>query len=300
LRDGSANALATAALLPPSRGDTVFMVRDRPEALALIKRAVRLEPGRRDLVLLELNFCSAIAQCDTSADEARLHALDPRNGVPQMAALERARAHGSDAERDVAVIALSQARYFDFYSNELRARMMRAALKTQEIDPVGALNVINEALMVADNLQRLEETSYACHPERLSHPGVLDACRRIAKAMQRSDTLIVQLGAGVLSDWTYPAGSRQIAEVVEARRISEYRSSVATVGDSTSEAAVLRTVRFAARYPREEDMLAAEVRDAGKPLYPPPAWKPAESAVVTCPNPRRCVRSAPLIIQFKH
>lgn len=298
LKAGSADDLAAAALLSPSGRNDVLRAGDLREALLWTRRAVYLDPHRRDLLALELNICSALPGCDTQPLELRLHALDPDNGLPQLAALARARAHGADAQRDAAVIALSGAQRIDFYTNTLLGHLAQAMLRTGQISPELIQVNLTSALLIANNLQRGEETSYACQPQRLSHPGVLQACRRIAQAMQNSDTLITQLLAGVLVQWCYQAGSPELAEARAAQRIMNYRSSVVNQGLSGPTTALDR-IRLWQRYPRQEDMLVAQVQALGAPLQPPPGW-----GLPQAPAPRACGRSCTtsnsLTIQVTH
>jgi hypothetical protein len=271
---GSADELAAVALR------SLVVVRDPQGALAAIARASELAPERPELVWLHARACMEVRGCEPEPIEARLRKLDPSNGVVWLGPLARAQARRDVRAEDPILEAMSRAERFDLYWTALiwRLSAARHANMPQPADgkpPPGA--PLTAALdSTTESLSRIvvpmfKPLSSSCGQQRVQDPTTATRCERIAQAMQRSDTTLVEgLGLGIAQRLA-PPGSPNSVVIDERIGTLSYRSHAAgAVVSAQVERDKFSTqlLELMKKLPREQDVSVAILRWAGKPLLP--------------------------------
>jgi hypothetical protein len=266
---GSVNpdALAAAALF--SQRD------DSAAALALIERASAMRPGDPDLAWLQAAFCGDVKECDPAPLEARFRSLDPDNALGWIGAIDRA----YEANDQVALeSSLSQAATLPVVDTRYTTSVARYSVAAV-LD--GKLSLKDALLIVAGELAgpalpRLVGVARSCGKEQLSMPARLEACRALARSMMEGDTVLVEMVGVAIAKRAWPEGSEEWKEAASARRIYTYRSrmlrdhvddDLETEEDARAYLALLQS------YPREQDLLAAQLAANAIEPMPPPDWK---------------------------
>jgi hypothetical protein len=288
-----ADSLAAAAMMVHSPTDPSWTTVDPTAALTLVGRAVKLAPQRPDLALLYLQLCMQNAACDPRPLEARLLALDPANGVSWLAALSRAAAASQDAERDRVLVELAKVSRIDFYQNTLHWRLATAAFKTDLVDPYLAFIAVDAGLTRAHVLD-FGQVSHACRTDGLQRKEIMSSCRKIAKALQHSDSIFAEYIGDSLTGFLYDQASPEAKSAAQSHRLLDYRISIMQPEYKKADfsaAKTYRDVRRMAKYPREQDSLLAQVHETGKNPDPPPDWtRASQSGAPTpaCQRPAGC------------
>jgi hypothetical protein len=205
--------------------------------------------------------------------------LDPQNAAAWLPTLAAAQRDKDGTEVDRVLADMAQGERFDFYRNRIVA-LMYDALKSV------ARNVPDHAL--ASDAARLDSVAELATAELLpSLKALMDACResppdterresclKIAKSMQRGDTIMAQMGGLDLEKRFAAPDGKEFRTLAERRRTLEWRVASA----SPFEAPVLPWLRNAhARWrvarmrslSREDDVLIAILREQGTPIDPP-------------------------------
>jgi hypothetical protein len=252
---------------------------DGRRALSAIARANVLAPNRPELAWLHARTCMLVAGCESEPLEARLRKLAPDNGVVWLGPLARAQSrHDKRAEEQI-LEAMSQAQRFDLYWTGLVWRLSTA--RNAHAPPPGTPNAPLQPLTKAldDTTEALSSAvvpafkplNTACGLDRTQDPATRVRCERIAQAMQRSDTTLVEaIGIGIAQRLAPPASPAAVVLNERGATLS-YRSQAA--------GAVVRSQverdRFSAqmielmkKLPREQDVTVAILRWAGEPLLP--------------------------------
>jgi hypothetical protein len=117
----------------------------------------------------------------------------------------------------------------------------------------------------------LQSVTSSCRPQPAVESAVLASCKRIAAAMQHSDTTLVEgLGLGIARRLTTPQ-SADAAELDERIATLSYRSETASVimqGQLERERFTAQVLQLMKTLPREQDVSRAILRWAGRPLSP--------------------------------
>jgi hypothetical protein len=269
---GNADELASDAL-------QALAERDGQTALTAIARANLVAPNRPELAWLHVLICSTTPACDPAPIEARFRKLAPDNGVVWLGPLARAQARQDRRVADQILEAMSSAQRFDLYWTTLVWRLTEARNAkapppdTPAASPLPltqALDGTTEALSAAV-VPAFKPLNTACAADRIQDPPTRTRCERIAQAMQRSDTTLVEgLGLGMAQQLAAPGTP---AAVVLDERVStlSYRSQAAGAvvrsqveHDKFSE----QMIELMKKLPREQDVALAILRWAGQPLLP--------------------------------
>ena len=291
-------ALAAAAVLgwpyPESlrmSHDRVGMVRGPANAaqrLGWLARAVSEAPAQPDLLTLEKNACQSWdPHCDVASFDARLRALDPRNGLAGLDGLETSLKAGDPAGIDAALAALGQASYVDTYTNHLFAQMAEALHGTGKEGFVIAFGQLYSIRGGGTQfLNAMIAFSRVCNwkPDALSARR-LALCRSAVVPLEHGDTIAVVETGLEIAMRLWPAGMPQYQRAAMLRRHIRYliRQSarllwppdgwqrVVLVLDPRGyfERMYARNVRLDERYPREQDVLREELIEAGLRVNPP-------------------------------
>ncbi len=277
---GDTHSLATAAAL--RRIGTA----GRPKAdSAALKSAVELAGKASDLapedptiLWLRLQLCAASPGCDIRDAATTMRWVDAENGAAWIATLAAAQKEGDAVEVDRILADMAHGAYFDLYWNRTVVLLFDALKRAGARLPAHYL-----PSDVARLLEAMEIASAATIP---SLTPLLSACRetvgterrelclRVAKIMQRGDTVVAQLaGFSVEKRLTAPDG-KEGRSVAERRRVLEWRVSNANRFDVPvlpwliNSRARARVAQMRA-LPREEDVDVAILRDHKIPLEPP-------------------------------
>lgn len=269
---GNADELASNAL-------QALIERDGQTALAAIAQANLVDPKRPDIAWLHVRICALAPGCEPEPVEARLRKLAPDNGVVWLGPLARAEARQDKRVTDQVLEAMSQAQRFDLYWTTLLWRLSEA--RSAKSPPPGSAGAPAQPLTQAldgttDALSAIVVPAFkpltaACTIERIQDPPTRTRCDRIAQAMQRSDTTLVEgLGLGISQLLITPGTP---AAVVLEERVStlSYRSQAAgalvrqQVEHDKFSAQMIELMK---KLPREQDVSVAILRWAGQPLIP--------------------------------
>jgi hypothetical protein len=269
---GNADELAGDAL-------QALAERDARTALATIARANLVAQNRPDLAWLHVRICALTAGCEPEPIDARFRKLAPDNGVVWLGPLARAQARQDKRVADQILETMSRAQRFDLYWTTLVWRLSVA--RNAKSPPPGtpnapphpltnAMDSTTEALSAAV-VPAFKPVSTACTPQSTQDAATRTRCDRIAQAMQRSDTTLVEgLGLGMAQQLATPGTPAAIVLDERATALS-YRSQAAgAVVRSQVERDKFSTqmIELMKKLPREQDVSLAILRWAGEPLLP--------------------------------
>jgi hypothetical protein len=269
---GSPDELAGNALQALAEGDS-------QRALAEIARATVLAPKRPELAWLHVRICVLTPGCEPEPVETRFRKLAPDNGVVWLGPLARAQSRNDKRVEDQILETMSRAARFDLYWTSLVWQLSVArnahssAAGTPNAPPhplTRAMDETTDALSSAV-VPAFKPLSTACGIERTQDPAMRTRCERIAQAMQRSDTTLVEgIGIGMAQRMATPASPEAL--VLEERGSTlSYRSQAAgavvrsQVERDKFSAEVIELMK---KLPREQDVSVAILRWAGQPLLP--------------------------------
>lgn len=213
-RRAEPDALATAAMLYDS-------VNEHENALKKVRAAARLAPERADLAWLELQLCTQSNDCATDAPTRRLLALDPMNGAAFMHQLDET-GNQAQAHIDAVLLRISQTERIDFYWNRLviaandtlaRSDFMRGDSSAGSYSPTEHA----VGMVVAVALPGFNRITTSCSMERAVDSTRRDVCLRIARALQRGDTIMAEALGMVIEERSWPLGSDEAAAAHERR-----------------------------------------------------------------------------------
>jgi hypothetical protein len=263
-----ANSLAAAALFAS--------VSDATRAEQLAARASAADPKRPDLLWLHAQLCYDVQTCDRTPIHSKLHALDPDNGAAFILRLQDIPPAAADpVETDRLIAAAAASRKVDFYWNSLIAHLAPAVLSTKALPPEqSVVAVIGAASPVV--IPPLAGAAVPC-PGQMAREERRNQCRAIARALLQGDTVLAQSAGATMTLSLWPADSREARAAQETRRVLMYQ--ISTNGKQAAqrlrdEAAVARYLDKLARFRREQDVIVAEIVEAGGQPTPPADWRP--------------------------
>ncbi len=269
---GNADELAADAL-------QALAERDVQTALAAIARANLIEQKRPELAWLHVRICALTPGCEPEPVEARFRKLAPNNGVVWLGPLARAQARQDKRVADQILETLSRAERFDLYWTTLVWRLA-VALNAKSPPPgtpgapaqplTRAMDRTTDALSAAV-VPAFKPLNTACAIERTQDAATRARCDRIAQAMQRSDTTLVEgLGLGMAQQLATPG--TPMAVVLEERAATlSYRTQAAGAvvrSQVEHDKFSAQMIELMKKLPREQDIAVAILRWAGQPLLP--------------------------------
>jgi hypothetical protein len=241
-------------------------------SLELAARATAGAPQRADLAFVQLQLCQSAPGCDTAPLEARLHQLDPQNGIPWAYALLRADRAKNDADRNIAREGLAQSKRVDLYWNAIASHLGGAAAGRAGFDFSAAL--VEVIGIEAAFMTPMPPAAAVCTADEILQPDVLTQCRQIAAAFRRGDTVLLEAYGNALAMRLWPEGSAERAELAAERRGLHYQMDLMTNNSAklNSEQATRSLATFLAKYPTEQTAFHAWYVDLGLSPDPPPGW----------------------------
>jgi len=255
------DALAVAALLNASAASAL--------ALEQIERATDALPDDPDLAWIQAAICAEVKGCDPVRFEARFRSLDPDNAFGWIAAIDRAHAAADEVGlatslAQAATLPVVNARYTTSI-----ARFTDVVINAGQIPLDDAFSAVISAFIGV--MPRLSGVIRACDTDALRAPARLAACRAIARSLMSSDTAIHEMVGIAIAVRAWPADSDERKLAHEAQRVYAYRSGVLSCRQDDEDAQ--RLLPLMAEYPREQDLLAAQLIAHGIDPTPPGDWE---------------------------
>ncbi len=276
---GDAGSLATAAalryLLPPRfKGDAAAV---RSAAVDLAAKASELDPDNAAIGWLRLQLCAGTTGCDIRDPATTMRWVDAENGAVWMATLAVAQRDKDSMEVSRILQEMARGSRFEFYRNRTVVLLFDTLKKAGAELPPGYvpsdLSRLSEAMAVAgaEILPPLTPLLAAC---REPYGERRDNCLKLAKLMQRGDTVSAQMAGLTIERRLSAPDGRDARAVAERRRELEWRVTAASEYDAPSlpwltNALARDRVREMRRLPREEDVDIAILRRHNIALEPP-------------------------------
>jgi hypothetical protein len=271
-----ANSLATAAALGFT--NSYAMPSAAPAALQLIARASELAPDSAAIDWLHLQLCAATAGCDTRDAATILRWVDPDNGAAWLSLLSTAHRDQDSVEVDRVLADMARGTRFDLYYNQLMVLMFDALSAVRRELPGGVVASDKATLTTlagvanAEIVPPLSALIDSCRESTVLSERRED-CLKLAKIMQRGDTVVVQMVGFSIEKRLLPPDSKEAKSLAERRHLLEWRLSAAGKLDSSilpwTQNARARTRLAQMRLrPREEDVCIALLRQHKLALEP--------------------------------
>ncbi|MDB6099968.1 MAG: hypothetical protein QOK23_3492 [Gammaproteobacteria bacterium] len=269
-----ANSLATAAALS-------FSGRAVPSAAAaalqLIARASELSPDSAAIDWLHLQLCAASPGCDSRDVATVLRWVDPDNGAAWLASLSTAHKDKDTIEIDRVLADMARGTRFDLYYNQLLVLMFDALSAVRRQLPSGVIAsdaakfTALAGVARAELIPPLAPLAAVCREPAVGERR--ENCLKLAKIMQKGDTVIVQMTGFNIEKFLLPPESREAKSAADRKRLLEWRTAAA----ENLDASILpwtRNTRTRSRLaemrlrPREEDVCIALLREHKMALEP--------------------------------
>ncbi len=271
-----ANSLATAAALSFTNGFAAQSA--APVALQLIARASDLAPANSAIGWLHLQLCTTTPSCDNRDSATVLRWVDPDNAAAWLAQLSIAHKDKDSIEVERVLADMARGTRFDLYYNQIMVMMYDALYAVHRELPGG---------VVASDTARLAALAGIASAEIIPpFSPLIDVCRvssraserredclKLAKIMQRGDTVIVQMVGFGIERHLLPSDSKEAKGLAERKHLLEWRLLAASKLDSSvlpwTQGTRTRTRLAEMRLrPREEDVCIALLREHKMALEP--------------------------------
>lgn len=271
-----ANSVATAAAL--SFTSSFAAPAAAPTALQLIARASDLAPENAAIGWMHLQLCAGAPACDSRDAATVLRWVDPDNAAAWLDELSTAQKEKDTVEVERVLADMARGTRFDLYYNQIMVMMFDALSGVRHQLPGGVM---------ASDTARLTALAGVANAEIVpAFSSLIDACRearagserredcvKLAKIMQRGDTVIVQMVGFGVERRLIPADSKEARSLAERRHLLEWRMSAAGKLDYSilpwTQSSRTRTRLAAMRSrPREEDVCIALLREHKMALEP--------------------------------
>ena len=249
------------------------------QALKQMQSAARLAPERRELIWLHLRLCMEVKGCEAEPIEAQLRKLDPTSGAVWLGPLARAQARKDTRAEEQILEVMTKAAHFNVYWTTLIARLtpavsrMPVASSANQAVLTPLTNGLNTTIgwLSRMDIPALTPISTACDQQRVREPATRVRCERIAQAMQRSDTTLVEgLGLGILQRLALPnsGASLQLTEQVNTLRYQNQTAGSIVASQVERDRFSEQMLNLMNQLPREQEVYKAILRWAGQPLTP--------------------------------
>ena len=271
-----ANSVATAAAL--SFTSSFAAPAAASTALQLIARASDLAPDGAAIGWLHLQLCAIAPACASRDAATVLRWVDADNAAAWLPELSTAQKDKDTVEVERVLADMARGTRFDLYYNQIMVMMFDALSRVRHELPGG---------VVASDTARLAALAGVANAEIIpAFSSLIDACReaaprserrgdciKLAKIMQRGDTVIVQMVGFGIERRLIAADSKEAKSLAERKHLLEWRWSAAGKLASSilpwTQSARTRTRLAAMRTrPREEDVCIALLREHNMALEP--------------------------------
>ena len=266
-----ADSLATAAALRHAGP------KPDPSALDLAARASELAPQNASIGWLRLQLCSGTPTCDIRDVATVMRWVDADNGAAWLHSLAVAQKDPTEVDRILADMA--QGARFDFYWNRLVV-LMADALHGVRNDLPGSylssdasrLNLVS-GIVSGEFIPPFAALVEACK-ESSAAPERREPCLKLAKIMQRGDTVVAQLVGFGIERRLHAPDSKEARTIADRRHVLEWRVAAAAKFDTallpwTKNARARARLAQMRAMAREEDVCIAILREHKMALDPP-------------------------------
>jgi hypothetical protein len=271
-----ANSVATAAALSFTKSIAAPVA--APSTLQLIAHASELAPESAAIGWLRLQLCAAAPACDSRDAAFVLRWVDPDNAAAWLTQLSTAHKDKDTVEIERVLGEMARATRFDLYYNQIMVMMFDALSSVRRELPggVAASDTARLATLAgvatAEIIPAFSPLIDACR-EAAPKSGRREDCLKLAKVMQKGDTVIVQMVGFGIERRLIPADSKEAKSIAERKHLLEWRLSAATKLDyailpwTQSSRTRTRLAQMRKRS-REEDVCIALLREHKMPLEP--------------------------------
>lgn len=250
--------------------------------LALLARASEKAPDRADLTWLHFQACRQVTSCDPKPIAARLRALDPENGVGWLGQIDQASSASDETQARATVLAIGNSQRFDVYWAPIIVSTARAIAKTRTMDSSVEVLVIVMGMMAAQAIPAYHPIARVCKGPALADTSVLAACRRVSAVLRHGDTYISESIGLAIAKRVWPDGSPEYQDAVNERRVLSYRMEMAlkistdkiSTRQNCDDDYAARYLELLATHRTEQEVVLAEIVNAGIDPNPPEDWKP--------------------------
>jgi hypothetical protein len=274
-----ANSLATAAALRFSPSNAGVPASAALAALELSAQAGEMTPQNAAILWLHLQLCAATPGCDTRDLATVLRWVDPENGAAWIHKLSGAQKDRDTVEVDRVLADMARGTRFDLYYNQIVVLMFDSLTAVRQELPGGyassdaARLSLLAAVAGAEIVPSFSALAGACRESPAATERRED-CLKIAKIMQRGDTVAVQMMGFALEKRLLAPDSKEARSSSERRQLLEWRVTSAGKLDLpllpwTRNARARRRLAQMRLRPREEDVCIALLREHNMALEPP-------------------------------
>jgi hypothetical protein len=271
-----ANSLVTAAALrfAGANGKPRFKSvssEAQKSAVELLTQAADLAPQSAAIAWLHLQICAETPGCSTPEVATVMRWIDADNSASWMPILATAQKDKDTVEIDRVLDDMAQAPRFDLYLNRLTVVMFdvlkteRHALPAQYAASDWARFTEVSGIATAQAIPSFTALIEVCR-DIAAAPERREVCLKLAKTMQKGDTVATQMAGFGIERRLLPADSKEARAVMERRRLLEWRVTAAAQFDlplmpwtkNTRSRARLDQMRLRSR---EEDVCIAILRE---------------------------------------
>ncbi len=277
---GDAKSMATAAAL----GFVGSVARAKApirasSTLDLAAKASELAPQNPGIAWLRLSLCTLTPGCDSREAATAMRWVDADNGAAWLPTLAGAQKDKDTTEVDRVLAAMAQEPHFDLYWNSIVVLMFDALEAARRQLPGGyassdsARYAAVSALASSEIIPPFAPLVDACR-EAATVGERREVCLKLAKTMQRADTIIAQMIGFSIEKRLLPPDSKESRAIAERRRVLEWRMIAAAKLDfsllpwTRSPRARARIAQMRA-IAREEDVCMAILRQHKMAIDPP-------------------------------
>jgi hypothetical protein len=264
---GDANSLAAAAMLSPTDGPV------------LAARASDLAPESATFAWVRLRLCAISPPCDFRDAATAMRWVAPDNPAAWLPTLGAAAKDSDAIQTERVLFDMSQGKHFEVYAIDVAVLMFDALTAAEKSLPRSyaasdesrlSLVISVAAAKLVPSFMTIEEVCREASPGTERH----DACLKIARKLQRGDTVHGELAGITIEKHLVAPDSSEALALAERRRVLEYQVSSAQRFDapllpwSKNAHARSHLARMRALH-REQDVILAILREQGTALYPP-------------------------------
>ncbi len=271
-----ANSLVTAAALRFAGTNGRARVKPGPgdaqkSALELITQAGEQAPQSSAIAWLHLQICSETPGCSMPEAATVMRWIDADNGASWLPILATAQKDKDGVEVARVLDDMAQAPRFDLYFNRLSVVMFdvlkaeRHALPANYAASDWARFTEVTGIAATDTIPSYTALIEVCR-DLTAAPERREVCLKLARIMQKGDTVATQMAGFAIERRLFPSDSREARAIMERKRLLEWRVAAAAQFDlplmpwakNARSRARLDQMRLR---PREEDVCIAILRE---------------------------------------
>ena len=271
-----ASSVATAAAL--SFTGSFAAPAAAPAALQLIARASDLAPENAAIGWLHLQLCATTPACDSRDAAFVLRWVDPDNAAAWLAQLSTAHKDKDATEVERVLGDMARGTRFDLYYNQIMVMMFDALNGVRRELPGGVVSSDTAKLATlagvatAEIIPAFSPLIDSCR-EAAAKSERRENCLKLAKVMQKGDTVIVQMVGFGIERRLIPGDSKEAKILIERKHLLEWRLTAASklnyaILPWTQNSRTRTRLAQMRLRPREDDVCIALLREHKMALEP--------------------------------